>query len=315
MTTMRAAAFHEFGGPQQVQLLDLPMPRAGSGEVVVRVAAATVNPTDVLMLTGMQAPLMTTLKPPFVAGMEFAGVVHETGDGVTTLSPGQPVMGIVNPRRPERGAHAEYVVVPQESLAALPGCADLVGAATLPMNGLTALMVIEALALRRGATVLLTGAAGAVGGYVIALAREAGLTVIADAKDTDVDWVRQQGAHEVVPRGDAMAAAVRAAHPAGVDGLVDAALLGNAAAALVRDGGIAVTLRRSNPVTDARLRTHNVAVTDRVLDASALRRIAQWLVDGVLVPRVAERVPLADAAQAFRMLERGGLRGRVVLVC
>ena len=90
---------------------------------------------------------------------------------------------------------------------------------------------------------------------------------------------------------------------------------GDAAAALVRDGGIAVTLRRSNPVTDPRVRTHNIAVGERVRDAAGMQRVAQWLADGVLVPRVAARVPLADAARAFEMLERGGLRGRVVLVC
>ena len=293
--------------------MELPIPRARDGEVVVRVAAATVNPTDTLMRAGKQASMMVGLEPPFVAGMEFAGVIHEVGRGVQALAVGQPVLGLVNPRRPERGAHAEYVVVPAGSVAGLPDSADLVAAATVPMNGLTALMVIEALALPRAATVLITGAAGAVGGYVIQLAKREGLAVVADAKPADVDLVRHLGADEIVPRGDAMDAAVRARWPSGVDGLVDAAILGARAAALVRDGGVAVTLRRANPIVDPRLTVRHVSVTDRVGDGAALQRLARLLHEGVLTPRVAMRLPLSEGARAHHLVEQGGLRGRVVL--
>ena len=310
---MQASAFSEFGGPEVVRLMDLPTPRARAGEVVVRVAAATVNPTDTLMRAGKQAAMMVGLEPPFVAGMEFAGLVHEVGAGVTTLAVGQPVMGLVNPRRPERGAQAAYVVLPAGSAAALAPSADLVEASTVPMNGLTALMVIEALALPRGASVLVTGAAGAVGGYVVPLAKQAGLTVVADAKPQDVDLLRRLGVDEILPRGDGMDAALRARWPQGVEGLVDAALLGNRAAALVRDGGVAVTLRKANPIVDARLTVRHVSVTDRVNDGAALQRLAKLLQDGVLTPRVAVRLPAEEGAQAHRLVEQGGMRGRVVL--
>jgi NADPH:quinone reductase len=310
---MQASAFSEFGGPEVVRVMDLPLPRARAGEVVVRVAAATVNPTDTLMRAGKQVAMMNGLEPPFVAGMEFAGQVHEVGTGVTTLVVGQPVMGLVNPRRPERGAQAQYVVLPAGSAAALPPSTDLVDASTVPMNGLTALMVMEALALPRGATVLVTGAAGAVGGYVVPLAKQAGLTVVVDAKPQDVDWLTRLGVDEILPRGDGMDAALRARWPAGVDGLVDAALLGNRAAAMVRDGGIAVTLRKANPITDARLTVRHVSVTDRVNDGASLQRLAKLLQDGVLTPRVAVRLPVQDGAQAHRLVEQGGMRGRVVL--
>jgi NADPH:quinone reductase len=267
---MRAAAFDRYGGPEVVRLMDLPEPPLGPGHVLVRVVAATVNPTDTLMRAGKQASMMGGLMPPFVAGMEFAGFVHATAPDVSVLAVGQPVMGLVNPRRPERGAHAEYVVAAAGSVAVLPASADLAQAATVPMNGLTALMVIEALDLPRGASVLVTGAAGAVGGYVIQLARRAGLTVAGVAKQEDVDLVRRLGADEIVPRGDEMGAALRRRWPHGVDGLVDAALMGESAAALVRDGGVAVTLRRSNPIVDPRLVVRHVSVTDRVDDAAAL---------------------------------------------
>jgi NADPH2:quinone reductase len=310
---MRAAAFHQFGGPEVVRVTELPTPSIGSGQVLVRVVAATVNPTDTLMRAGKQAALMGGLEPPFVAGMEFAGFVHAVAPDVSAPVVGEPVMGLVNPRRPERGAHAEYVVAAAGSVAALPASADLVEAATVPMNGLTALMVIEALDLPRGASVLITGAAGAVGGYVIQLAKGAGLTVVADAKPQNVDLVRGLGADEVVLRGDAMDAALRRRWPQGVDGLVDGALLGGRAAALLRDGGVAVTLRRANPIVDPRLTVRHVSVTDRVDDSAALQRLAQLLRDGALTPRVAARLPLAEAAQAYRLVEQGGLSGRVVL--
>ena len=310
---MLAAAFQEFGGPEVVRTMELPIPGARAGELVVRVAAATVNPTDTLMRAGKQVAMMGGLEPPFVAGMEFAGFVHEVGAGVSDLAAGQPVMGLVNPRRPQRGAHAEYVVAPAHSVAALPASADLVEAATVPMNGLTALMVIEALALPRRSSVLVTGAAGAVGSYVVQLAKREGLTVVADAKPGDVALMRTLGVDEIVPRGDGMDAAVRAAWPQGVDGLVDAALLGQRAATLVREGGVAVTLRRANPIGDPRLIVRHVSVTDRVDDGRALQRLARFLRDGVLTPRVAVRLPAEEAARAHRLVEQGGLRGRVVL--
>lgn len=312
---MLALAFHEFGGPEVLRLLDLAPPALGPGNVLVRVAAATINPTDLLMRAGKQVSMMAGLVPPFVAGMEFAGHVLALGPGAAKFHLGQRVMGIVNPRRPERGAHAEQLVAPEIALAALPASADLSAAATLPMNGLTAMMVMEALDLRAGASLLITGAAGAVGGYVIQLARHAGLKVIADAKDGDADLLRQLGADELVPRGDAMAPVMRERWPAGVDGLVDAALLGAQAAALVRDGGVAVTLRKANPITDLRLRVRHVSVTDRVNDGAGLEQLATWWLSGVLTPRVALRLPLSEGVQAQRLVEQGGLRGRVVLVC
>jgi NADPH:quinone reductase-like Zn-dependent oxidoreductase len=310
---MLASGFTDFGGPEVLRVVTLPEPVAGPGEVVVRVAAATVNPTDTLMRAGRQTALMAGLSPPFVAGMEFAGHIHALGGPCGTLRVGQPVMGLLNPRRPGGGAHAQYVRVPAASLALLPPALDLVEAATVPMNGLTAWMALEALELCPGGMVLVTGAAGAVGGYVIQLARHAGLTVIADAREEDADLVRRLGAHHVVPRGEGMDAAVRRRCPAGVDGLVDGALLGERAGALVRSAGVAVSLRRSNAIADSRLRQHGVSVTERLCDTAALAALAGLVRKGVLVPRVARTLPLSRAAEAHRLVEQGGLRGRVVL--
>jgi NADPH:quinone reductase len=310
---MRAMAFQKFGGPDVVGAIELPIPKARVGEVVVKVAASTVNPTDLMMRSGQQAAMMTELKPPYIAGMEFSGHVHELGDTGAGLTPGQAVMGIVNPRRPAGGAHAQYICVPAASVVPVPNGIDLVEAATVPMNGLTSKMVLETLGLSSGSSVLITGSAGAIGGYVIALSKKAGLRVIADAKAEDRDLILGLGADEVVPRGEAMHAAVRVRFPHGVDGLVDGALLGNSAAALVRDGGTTVALRKANVITDPRLRNTHVGVLNEATNTDALRWVAQQVSQGVLRPRVAVRLPYTQAAEAHALLERGGVRGRVVL--
>lgn len=314
---MKAVALHSYGGPQVLELLDLPEPEPAPGRVIVRVLAATVNPTDTLLRSGKQAAGMAGLEPPFVPGMELAGHVHQVGAGVEGWRIGQPVMAVVNPRRPEGGAQAELVSVPAESLVPAPDSLDLVDAATLPMNGLTALKVVEALrepgGLSAGDTVLVTGGAGALGGYVVQLARHAGLRVVADAHDSDADLLRSLGAESIVPRGPAMSGAVRALRPAGVDAAVDAALLGDAVTELVRDGGPCVSVRGPRGDGDTRVRHHAVSVTQYAEDTGALARLAHAVADRVLTPRVAHRLPPARAAAAHELVERGGLRGRVVL--
>src|SRR4051794_4280292 len=194
----------EFGAPDVVSTLELPQPTPDPGEVVVRVVAATVNPSDTLLRAGQYAAGMTDLTPPYVAGMEFAGYVHEVGDESSSLTVGQPVMGVVNPRRPAGGAHVEYIGVPTASVVALPDTVDLVEAATVPMNGLAAKMALDALELRAGDTLLITGAAGAVGSYAIGMAKRAGLTVIANDLESNVELLRSLGADEVAPPGEAM---------------------------------------------------------------------------------------------------------------
>lgn len=310
---MQAIGFMAFGGPQVLRLMELPLPIPAAGEVVVRVAASTVNPTDLLMRSGQQAALMTGLTPPYIAGMEFSGHVHSVGEGVSGLTAGQPVMGVVNPRRPAGGAHAQYVCVPAASVVVLDGSVDLVAASTVPMNGLTCLAALQSLALRPGNTLLVTGGAGVLAGYAIQLAKSDGLRVIADAKEADRESLRLLGVDEVVPRGDGFEAAVQQRCPQGVDGLLDTALLGDRAAALVRDGGGAISLRRSHPINDARLRCGYVAVTDHMADTAALQRLADMLRAGTLKTKAGQLIPMSDAAWGNELMERGGLRGRAIL--
>ena len=146
---MRAVTFTRFGGPDVLEVAELPEPTPGPGEVRIRVAAATVNPTDIGFRAGRQASQQLAemgVHPPYVPGMELAGVVDAAGPG-TAWRPGERVMAIVTPRRPGGGAQAELVVVPSASVARVPAGTSLeAAAAALPMNGLTVRLALD----RRG---------------------------------------------------------------------------------------------------------------------------------------------------------------------
>jgi len=310
---MRAAIFEKFGGPDVISIGERPMPVPKAGEIMVKVAASTVNPSDLLMRTGVFASIMSKLKPPFTDGMEFSGHVYSLGDTSTTLKVGQPVMGLVNPRRQEGGAHAEFVCVPAASVVALHKTADLVEASTMPMNGLTAKITMEVLNLPAGSTLLVTGSAGAIGGYVMELARGAGLHVVADAKDDDRELVTRLGASEIVPRGEKMYAEVRARYPQGVDAAVDAAVIGDPVAALIKEGGTMILLRRTCVISDSRVRAVIIGVLDHAEKTDALTAVAKMFEEGKLTPRVAVRLPYTRTSEGHQLLELGGVRGRVVI--
>lgn len=311
---MLAVTFNAFGGPEVLHLAERPDLPPGAGEVSIAVVAATINPTDLMMRRGEQAKLMTHLTPPYVAGMEFSGHVVAVGSGVD-LAPGQAVIGVVNPRRAAGGAQAQRICVPAASVAAVPAGIDLVGAATLPMNALTAMLALDMLGLAPGQSLLVTGGAGQLGNCAIQLGRHAGLTVLANAKDADRPALMQAGAHHVLPRDDGMDAALRAVCPEGVDGLIDGALIGAAVSHMVRAGGGAVSLRASHPINDPRLTCGYVSVVSGMENTTKIRRIADLLAQGALVPRVAAGgvFPLTKAVEATRMAERADFRGRVVL--
>ncbi len=312
---MKGIVFREFGGPGVLQLADLPAPPPpAQGEVAVDVVATTVNPTDLLMRSGQQAALMTKAPGPWIAGMEFSGRIAAVPHG-GALAVGMPVIGVVNPRRPEGGAYAERIIVPQASVTTLAPGADLISAATVPMNSLTALLALEWLGLKPGALLLVTGGAGILGGCVISLAHQQGLKVLANAAGRDTELLRGLGADVVLPRTEGLANALREICPDGVDGLVDCALLGQVAADFVRDGGAAVSVRRNRPIDDPRLRSACVSVLDGMERSDLMEEIGADFAAGVLRPRVApgKIFPAPRAAEAHAKAEAGGFRGRVVI--
>ena len=302
-----------FGGPQALHLVDVPAELLGSGQVRLRVAAATVNPTDTYLRNGTYAQRDPVKEFPYVPGMDVAGELVEIGEGArTALEVGEHVMGIVVPT----GAHGGYredLVLPARSIARVPAGASDAAASTLPMNGLTARLALDLMALQPGQVLAVTGAAGAFGGYVVQLAKAEGLTVVADAAEVDEELVRGLGADVVVRRGDDVAARIRERFPDGVDGLADGSVQDAAVLPAVRDGGAVATVRGYRGDGQRDLRVFPVLVRRYAEEAEALDRLRAQVEKGELTLRVAQTYPAAEAAEAHRRLEAGGVRGRLVL--
>ncbi|MFP5078686.1 NADP-dependent oxidoreductase [Rhizobium sp. YIM 134829] len=300
-----------------MRVLELAEPHAGPGQVRIKVAAAAVHPADTNIRKGLSAKYDPEVNPPsevYVAGWEVAGTIDEVGQGARPELPlGAEVIAVTEPKL-DLGGQAQYVVVPAESVVRAPKGVDLTAASTLLMAALTALMGVDALALAPGSTVAVTGAAGGIGGYAVQLAKEAGLTVIADAADKDRDLVASLGADHVLPRGDRFPDGIRQLRPDGADGVLDAGSVGDAVAAAVRDGAAIATFKGFTGDTDRGVRWFPVYVYDRIRDTAALTRLRDLAETGVLTLRVAGTYPLEQVAEAHRLIEAGGLRGRPVLL-
>ncbi len=309
---MRAVTFNRFGGSEVLEVADLQQREPGPGQVRIRVAAATVNPTDISFREGRQAAALNGLEPPYIPGMELAGTVDAAGEG-SEWNPGDRVMAIVIPRRPEGGAMAESVVVPSASVSALPESASFEQAATIPMNGLTVRLALDLLALKPGDTLAVTGAAGAVGAYAVELGALDGLRVIAVASRTDEELLKQMGAEAMVVRGDDAVERIRELVPGGVDGLIDAAVIGKPAFGAIRDGGGYATVRGYDGESERGIVIHGVRVAEYAQNRAALKGLGDLASQGKLTLRVAETFPPERTGEAQDKLTAGGVRGRLVI--
>jgi NADPH:quinone reductase len=309
---MRAVGLLTFGGPEVLQVIDLPEIHAGPGQVRIRNYAATVNPTDTFLRNGSRAEQLKDIPPPYVPGMEAAGVVDEFGAGVTGLKAGDLVLAIVVPKG-SHGGYREQLVLDARSVVLAPKGKSHAEAATLPMNGLTAQQTLDKLALKPGQSIAVTGAAGAYGGYVVQLAKASGLTVIADASETDEALVKSLGADIVVRRGDDVAQRICQHFPGGVDGLADGAVLKESVIPAVKDGGGFASVRGYQGVPTRDIRFSTISVGAYAFEHDKLDRLRQLVDDGKITLRVAATYKAERAPEAHRRLEARGTRGRIVI--
>jgi NADPH:quinone reductase-like Zn-dependent oxidoreductase len=281
--------------------------------VRIRVHAATVNPTDVIGRNGGRAEQQRADPPPYVPGMEVAGIIDEVGSDVPDrLKVGDAVMAIVLPKG-NHGAYREQIVLDARSVAHAPAGRTLSEAATLPMNGLTARLSLDLLELSAGQVIAVTGAAGAYGGYVVQLAKADGLTVIADASEKDEKLVASFGADIIVRRGDDVATRIRGHFPRGVDGLADGAVLNELVIPAVRDGGAFTSVRGFQGVPQRNINFTTTFVRAYAREFEKLDRLRQQVEAGEITLRVAEVYPPERASDAHRRLEAGGTMGRLVI--
>jgi NADPH:quinone reductase-like Zn-dependent oxidoreductase len=291
---MRTVIQSSYGGPEVLEVVEIPTPTPGPGQVLIAVRAAALNPVDLAMRAGAMA---AAIGEPFPLGLgwDVAGTIASVGEGVTRWSVGDEVVGLRDEFVGSTGAQASHVVLPAAAVAKAPAGATPEAAATFPLNTLTALQALDLLGVAPGGTVVVTGAAGGVGDYVVALAAERGLHVIALARPEDEPEVRANGATDFVSGHD-VGAAVRALLPEGADGLVDAAQVGTPALAAVRDGGSFVAVSDpSEPPAERGITVLTVHVHHDSAQQAALVRLVER---GVLRLRVAGVFSLDDAAKA-----------------
>ncbi|UUV34507.1 NADP-dependent oxidoreductase [Amycolatopsis roodepoortensis] len=300
---MKAAAFTEAGGPEVLRVLELEEPHAGAGEVRVRVKAAGVQPYDAAVRAGWE-PAGLELRWPRVPGNEFAGVVDEVGSGGTGLVAGTEVLGFTAVQ-----AYAEYIVVPAENVTPKPAEMPWEVAGGFTAGTQTAYLALDALRVARGETLLIHGAAGAVGTAAVQLATLRGARVIGTASEANQEYVRSLGAEPVV-YGDGLADRVRALAPSGIDAALDGAggVAFDLSLELVGDPDRVLTLVEHGRAPEAGAR-----VVTGTRSADRLGMLASLYVKGELRFLVRRTYPFTEAAAAHREIETGHGRGKVVL--
>jgi NADPH:quinone reductase-like Zn-dependent oxidoreductase len=312
MTTMRAISQDVFGGPEVLEEVRLPRPVPGPGEVLVRVHAAGVNPTD---WKHRGIPGLFLGEPPFVLGWDVSGVIETAGAGVTLFKPGDEVFGML-PYPYGAGSHAEYVTGPARAFVPKPAAIDHVQAGALPLAALTAWQaLVDTAGLEAGHRVLIHAAAGGVGHLAVQIAKARGAHVTGTASAPKHDFVRALGADDVFDyRTTEIADAVRDA-----DVVLDAQGSDHAIHSLrsLRPGGILVSLRLDAGIPALAEEAARLGVRAAVMlveaDHAGMTAISRLAADGRLRAEIAGTFELADAAKAHELGETGHTTGKLVL--
>lgn len=311
MATMRAVVTEAWGGPEVMAEREVERPEPGEGEVLVRVAAAGVNPVD--WKTRRSGGLLARkgVEPPVILGWDVSGTVEAVGPGVTRFAVGDEVFGM--PRFPGvAGAYAEYVAAPEADLARKPATVGHPEAAALPLVGLTVLQAFRKAELQPGQTVLVHGAAGGVGSVAVQVAKALGARVAGTASAANQDLLRELGVDEPVD----YAAERFEDRVSGVDVVLDTqgGEVRERSWGVLRPGGILVSI--VGPPKEGEAEAHGVRGAGIMVRTSGeqLEELARMVDDGALTPVVGATHPLADAAEAHRSLETGHARGKLVLL-
>ncbi|MEV4612355.1 NADP-dependent oxidoreductase [Kitasatospora sp. NPDC049258] len=306
---MRAVLVKTFGGPETAEIAEIDLPEPGPGQVRIRNQALAVHPADLAVRAGFLAALLPE-QPSYRLGWDTAGVVDALGEGVEDLRVGDPVIGLTHWFATRNGTHGDFAVLPAATVAPAPAGLTAAEAATLPLNGLTALQALDLADLGDGRTLLITGAAGGLGHFATQLARYRGLRVIAVARATDREELTSLGA-EFVEAGDQAVATVHRLAPGGVDAVLDTALTGAALLPAVRADGVFLAVRP--PAAPEPERGIRVLVVNVRPDGHQLGELTKLAEDGRLTTRIAAAFPLDQVAAAHAHAARPGVRGAVVL--
>ncbi len=303
---MKAITYAEYGDPAVLTLSDIPDPKFGPGEVLIRVRSASVNPVDWKVVAGYLDGIMN-VDLPAVPGWDVSGVVEQVGPDTPEFSVGDEVVAYARKDWVKEGTYAELVTAPARTVALKSAALDWHQGAGLPLAGLTAYQLLHRLGTKQGETVLVHAAAGGVGILAVQIARALGARVIGTASEGNHEFLRGLGV-EPVTYGDGLAERVRELAPEGVDVVVD--FIGgvlDATQAVLKDGG------RHGSVVEAEVAQAGglyLWVRPNAADLAALGELADA---GKLTVPVAEVFPLEQAADAFTASAGGHVRGKVII--
>jgi NADPH:quinone reductase-like Zn-dependent oxidoreductase len=305
---MKAIRFHEYGGFEVLKYEDVPRPEPQPGEVLIQVRAASVNPFDLALREGWLAS-MIPLQLPAIAGVDVAGIVMATGEGVPDFSIGQDVYGFMSRYT---GAYAEYASVARETIAPQPQTLDYVQAASVPLAATAAWQALfEVGGLKEGQKVLVHGGAGGIGTFAVQLAKLKGAYVLATTVGQNVEYVQRLGADEVIDYPVTPFETV--AHA--VDVVLD--LVGGETQQrswrVLKAGGILVSLREPPSQEDAATYGVRAAFVGAQPSSGLLQELAELLDRGQIKPHVDKVFPLEQARQAQELKRNGHTQGKIVL--
>lgn len=303
----KAVRYDEFGGIDVLRVDEVDRPVSGDGQVLVRVRAAGINPSEAVIRTGAVADLFPSTFPSG-QGSDLAGVVEEVDDGVGGFSPGDEVIGFSN----NRASQAELVLVDAGDLTRKPEKVSWEVAGGLYVAGVTAWGAVQAVHLKEGETVVVSGAAGGVGSIAVQLARRTGDMVIGLASERNHEWLKSHG---VIPvsYGEGVADWIRAAAPGGVDAFIDT----HGDGYVELDLALEVTAERIDTIADFAAAAKHGVKTDGGREAGpgakVLAQLAGLIADGQLEVPIANVYPLEHVREAYTELERRHTRRKIVL--
>jgi NADPH:quinone reductase len=314
---MKAVAVTEFGA--KPQLMELPKPKPGPGEVLVRLTGAALNPFDRAVYDGFLRHLPHTF--PLILGFDGAGIVEEVGEGVERFKEGSAVYGVFAHLPFGRGTLAQYIAIPADALiAAAPSRISLLEAAGAPGAGMAAIGLVQESEIASGQTVLIVGASGGVGSFAVQLAAARGARVLATARADAAEQLRSLGASEAVDYGRAsVAEQVAEIEPGGVDVLLDLISDPEPFAAnleLVRDGGRAMSLRyaaQADALGSERIDVLNFNLREHARAPEFLRALTKAIEEEGLRVVVGKELALEDAPAILASQELRGARGKTVV--
>lgn len=304
---MRVIAFDQPGGPDVLRVRELPPPAVGADELLVRVTHAAVNPADTMLRAGLTPP--PAGPGPYMPGWDMSGIVVSAPPS-STHRRGDRVMAAVDPLRESGGSYAELVRVPARSAIPVPASWSAVTAAAAPMNALTAIQALRLGEAEAARTILVTGGAGVLGGFVRDLLRDRTTPLYVDCLPPHRDDIESA---IVLGRGPGLDDRLRRIRPEGVDLVIDCAVTGTEAEDCLRDGGRLVCVRPHRGPADRGVVIARTRVALELENRAALATVADAAAGDILRPRIADVLPVERAAEAHRLLERGGLPGRIVL--